>query len=65
MCSVECLISKQGSIKPNFGAHDDDDMGDNGDDDDNEGNVDDDGGCALCKLNVMAQNRPGLHLVWV
>ena len=45
MCSVGCLISKQGSIKPNFGAHDDDD-------DDNEGYVDDDAGCALCKLNV-------------
>ena len=49
MCSVGCLISKQGSIKLNFGVHDDDDMGDNGDDDDNEGNVDDDAGCALCK----------------
>ena len=49
MCSVGCLISKQGSIKLNFGVHDDDDMGDNDDDGINEGNVDDDAGCALCK----------------
>ena len=52
MCSVGCLISKQGSIKLNFGVHDDDKEDNDDDDDDNEGNVDDDGGCALCKLNV-------------
>ena len=40
MCRVGCLISKQGSIKLNFGVHDDD-KEDNDDDDDNEGNVDD------------------------
>ena len=51
MCRVGCLISKQGSIKLNFGVHDDD-MEDNDDDGINEGNVDDDAGCALCKLNV-------------
>ena len=50
MCRVGCLISKQGSIKLNFGVHDDD-MEDNDDDGINEGNVDDDAGCALlCKL---------------
>ena len=32
MCSVGCLISKRGSIKLNFGVHDDDVMEDNDDD---------------------------------
>ena len=53
MCSVGCLISKQGSIKLNFGVHDDD-MEDNADDGSNEGNVDDDAGCALLCGHLMS-----------
>ena len=53
MCSVGCLISKQGSIKLNFGVHDDD-MEDN-DDGGNEGNVDDDAGCGYLTSDLKTR----------
>ena len=54
MCRVGCLISKQGSIKLNFGVHDDD-MEDNDDDCDNEGKMDNDAGCGYLTSDLKTR----------